>query len=268
MTSADCVVTIQPGEPPLIVLAGEVNYESAPQIGEALDKLQKKGLSCLALDCGAVDFIDSSGIGAIVHWAQRLRRMGGSLTLRAATPQLIHALQVSGFADQFGLEMPPREAPEVRRMPSAGVWQRAKLSIPLQADRDGLVRKRVTDLALAMPFTQQQIDDIRLAVGEAVSNAIRHGCPNKDSDRLDVSCVGDPEKLVITVHNPGQPFDPSAVPTPDPEDPREGGMGIFFMKVSMDEVKYSFDETGTTVTMVKYIRPNSSENDNRSNLDS
>jgi serine/threonine-protein kinase RsbW len=104
-----------------------------------------------------------------------------------------------------------------------------------------------------MPFTSDDIDDIRLAVGEAVSNAIRHGCPKNDEDRLTVRCVGDTEKLVVEIHNPGQPFDPDSIPIPDPALLREGGMGIFFMRASMDQVNYNFDETGTTVIMTKFV---------------
>ena len=127
-------------------------------------------------------------------------------------------------------------------------------SVPLKVDKDGFVRHRITELAQSMPFGRHQIDDIKLAVGEAVSNAIKYGCPNGDNDCLKVNCVGDHEKLVITIHNPGDPFDPDAVPVPNPENLQEGGMGIFFMRATMDKVEYIFDSTGTTVKLTKYIR--------------
>lgn len=262
---ANCIVTVQPSEPPLVTVIGEVNYESASSIREAFEGLRRDGATRIVMDCSSVDFIDSSGIGAIIYWAQKLRNTGGELVLRSATSQSVHALQVSGFADLLNIERIQDDGPEPVRKPfTGGLWQQVRFSIPLPADRDGLVRRRVTELAESMPFTRCQIDDIRLAVGEAVSNAIRHGCGGEESDRLNVHCIGDDEKLVIKVNYPGDKFDPSAVPIPDPCNPREGGMGIFFMRSSMDSVDYTFDETGTTLTMIKYTGARSTNNDNRS----
>ncbi|MEN6520671.1 MAG: anti-sigma factor antagonist [Armatimonadota bacterium] len=250
---ANCIVTVQPGQPPLVTLTGEVNYESTDSIKEAIEGLLHDGLTRIAMDCSSVDFIDSSGIGTIIRWAQKLRAAGGELVLRSATQQTVHALQISGFADLLNIEH-VYDSPRPERKPCvSGLWQQVKFSIPLPADKNGLIRQRVTELAESMPFSRYQIDDIRLAVGEAVSNAIRHGCNGGESDRLSVNCTGDEEKLVIRVRYPGDKFDPDAVPIPDPCNPREGGMGIYFMRASMDSVDYTFDETGTTVTMTKYI---------------
>jgi len=263
LTSEDCMVTVQSGEPPLIVVVGEVNYESAKYIKQAFEEFQCNGAARIVLDCNSVDFVDSSGIGAIVYWAQQLKKVGGELILRSATAQLVHALQISGFSDQITIESAEADFAKVLPKPYVNsLWQQARFSIPLPADRDGLIRKRVTELAESMPFTKWQVDDIRLAVGEAVSNAIRHGCRWGEHDRLNVDCIGDDEKLVIRFNYPGDKFDPNAVPVPDPNNPREGGMGIFFMRSAMDVVDYSFDETGTTVTMIKYIGTDNTNNGN------
>jgi len=239
-----------------VVVAGEVNYESAPRIVQSLRELQEKGELRIAMDCGSVDFIDSSGIGAIVHAADALRRAGGALSLRAATPQLTHALQVSGFSELLDVQAPAPEqaAVRARRGHPSRVWQQARFSVGMAADEEAVARRRVTELAEMLPFSPEQIDDIRLAVGEAVANAIRHGCAGRDG-HLTVRCAADSEKLVIRVHNPGEPFDPAAVPVPNPCSLREGGLGIFFMRTAMDSVDYSFDDTGTTVTMTKYLPP-------------
>lgn len=245
-----------------MTLTGEVNYESTGSIKEAIESLLHDGSTHIVMDCGSVDFIDSSGIGAIIRGAQKLRDAGGELVLRSATQQTVHALQISGFADLLNIEH-VNDSPEPDRKHCAGgLWQQVKFSIPLPADRNGLIRQRVTELAESMPFSRYQIDDIRLAVGEAVSNAIRHGCNGGEDDRLNVNCTGDEEKLVIKVSYPGNKFDPNTVPIPDPCNPREGGMGIFFMRASMDSVDYAFDETGTTVTMIKYIGARNTNNGN------
>ena len=266
MTSAECTVTIEPGKVPVVVVVGEVNYESAPRIRQALSQLQLEGHLSLALDCSSVDFIDSSGIGAVVHAAETLRQAGGSLRLRGAAPQLVHALQVSGFAGLLDLqkleESPLCRAAVERRAGAPGIQRQARFSVPLLTDEGGTVRKRVTEIAETMPFSREQIDDIRLAVGEAVANAVRHGRRN-EHDCLTVHCTADSDKLVVRIHNPGKPFNPDAVPLPDPYHVREGGLGIFFMRASMDSVDYSFDKAGTTVTMVKYVCAASEGDDGR-----
>lgn len=254
MATIDCSINVKQSNPPVLIVSGEVNYQSAPRIVGTFKRLYDEGSHEVALDCSAVNFIDSSGIGAIVHAAQAMRKSGGGIRLIAATAQLVHALQVSGFAGLLDMDQSVVAQPrDERKTANAGAWQQSTLSVPLTADMDGLVRKRVTELAETMPFTQEHIDDIKLAVGEAVSNAIRHGQPTEKNDRLTVRCMGDSEKIVVEIHNPGQPFDPDAVPIPNPNHLREGGMGIFFMRSTMDRVEYSFDETGTTVSLTKYI---------------
>lgn len=256
MASIGCAITVKSGNPPIIVLSGEFNYESAPKIREALRHFIHDGCLDLAIDCQAVDFIDSSGIGAIVFGAQSLRNAGGIMRLYSVTPQLMHALQISGFARFFEIDSTIDRAnvvlPECNTLTQSRHY--SSMMVPIRMDSDASVRSRVVELANCMPFNEDQIDDIRLAVGEAVSNAIRHGCKDKEQDQIFVQCMGDHEKLVLEVHNPGEPFDPNAVPIPNPCHPREGGMGIFFMRATMDLVEYNFDETGTTVRMVKYIK--------------
>jgi serine/threonine-protein kinase RsbW len=269
LAGTNCIVSIEPGSPTLIVLSGEVNYETAPQISVAFNRLREAGENHFALDCGSVDFIDSSGIGAIVHSAHMLKSVGGRVSVRGATQQFVHALQVSGFAQLLDFEASAAVFPlgPWSCGTDAHVLQQASFSIPMKADMDGLVRRRVTEMAMTMPFTRDAIDDIRLAVGEAVSNAIRHAACNLDEARLTVRCIGDEEKIIIEIHNPGQPFDPDEVPEPNPILLKEGGMGIFFMRKSMDEVDYAFDDSGTTVAMTKYLGADDSHDDRRSHVD-
>lgn len=255
MVTTDCVVHVEDGDPPVLIVAGEVNYQSAPRIGDALKHLRTNGAQSLIVDCGAVEFMDSSGIGVVVNAAQALRKAGGGLRLRAAKPQLVHALQVSGLAGLVEIDsIVPMHVGVGRRIrPDSEARHNTNMSIPLAANMDGVVRRHVSEIAEIMPFTQDQIDDIKLAVGEAVSNAIRHGEASEGNDRLTVRCMGDDKKIVIEIHNPGKSFDPNAVPIPDPNQLKEGGMGIYFMRSTMDRVEYEFDGTGTTVLLTKYI---------------
>lgn len=248
------MITVEPGESPVVWISGEVNYDSAPRIRQVFSDLMAQGHETVVLDCADVEFIDSSGIGAIVHAAQALKDAKRHLRLRAAGAQFVHALQVSGLAQMLDLSLVEPLTTERDLMAVAlSQCQRYSFSLPASCGTTTVARRRVTEFIEAMPFTTQQLDDIKLAVGEALANAVRHGCSKPDEDCLVVRCSGDSQKFVISINNPGDPFDVDAVPVPTVQRLRDGGMGIFFMRTAMDEVDYAFDQDGTTVTMTKFI---------------
>jgi len=55
------------------------------------------------LDVGAVDFVDSSGLGLLVRYAARLRNQHGKLTLCGASSKTMALLSVTRLADVFDL---------------------------------------------------------------------------------------------------------------------------------------------------------------------
>jgi len=93
---------------------------------------------------------------------------------------------------------------------------------------------------------------IRLALEEALSNAIRHGNRFDANKKITVSsCVG-AEQTAITVADEGEGFDPGAVPDPTADENLEKpcGRGIMLMRAYMDEVIYN--EAGNEVRLVKH----------------
>ena len=56
---------------------------------------------------------------------------------------------------------------------------------------------------------------IETALREALANAIVHGCRNDPSQQVEI-CVGCDQKrgMLLIVKNPGQGFDPAAIPNP------------------------------------------------------
>ncbi len=95
---------------------------------------------------------------------------------------------------------------------------------------------------------------IKLALEEAITNAIRHGSKNDRSKRLTLRYRITPDKAVISVEDEGAGFNPTAVPDPtlDENLNKPNGRGIMLMRAYMDEVTYN--ETGTEVVMVKHNR--------------
>jgi serine/threonine-protein kinase RsbW len=95
---------------------------------------------------------------------------------------------------------------------------------------------------------------IRLALEEALCNAIKHGNGMDRRKVVEVDCDIDADRAVLTVTDQGRGFDPASVPDPTADENLEKptGRGIMLMRAFMDEVR--FTERGNQVRMLKLNR--------------
>jgi serine/threonine-protein kinase RsbW len=127
-------------------------------------------------------------------------------------------------------------------------WRRQSLSslaeMPGVID-DLLERLRSAGFSLADSF------GIRLALEEAIVNAVKHGHREDPGKEVEVSYRVTDAWLVAQVRDQGPGFDPSLVPDPlDAENlDREGGRGLHLMRAYMSWVRYN--EAGNCVTMCR-----------------
>jgi serine/threonine-protein kinase RsbW len=111
-------------------------------------------------------------------------------------------------------------------------------------------RQGIAEFADACGFAKEAIADIRLAAGEALSNAVEHAKP-LGSRRMVVDCSFDGQALAIEVRDGGPGF-PAPVDRPSVEpDGRGRGFGIFLMRRLMDDV--SFGRNGSVVRLVRRL---------------
>lgn len=83
--------------------------------------------------------------------------------------------------------------------------------------------------------------EIRLAMREALNNALRHGNKMDPSKKIHFSYSCSPQKgLWVMIRDEGVGFNPDVVPDPtEPENlDRTGGRGVFLMRNLMDEVEF------------------------------
>jgi len=104
--------------------------------------------------------------------------------------------------------------------------------------------------------TEQQQNEISLAVREVVANAVFHG--NAGDARKKVSLAAEVRErgIVICVRDEGPGFDPASLPNPcDPANLLlDHGRGVFLVNASMDQVTMRrLDSCGMEVTMIKYL---------------
>ena len=121
-------------------------------------------------------------------------------------------------------------------------------SEPMQLSR---VESRILSRLEALNYGERASFAIRLAVEEAVVNAIKHGNRMDKAKNVVITYSVDNEQCVVSVEDEGEGFDPDAVPDPTADENIEqsSGRGLMLMRAYMDEVK--FNEKGNRVTMHK-----------------
>lgn len=129
---------------------------------------------------------------------------------------------------------------------------RVHLRFLSQADNVGLARLTVAALAGQASFSLPDIEEIKVAVSEAVSNAIIHGYENRPDGWVEVSMDLEASGLTIVVEDWGvgiEDVDLAREPAYS-EDPERMGLGFVFMESFMHglEVESTWGK-GTLVRM-------------------
>ena len=103
-------------------------------------------------------------------------------------------------------------------------------------------------------FCEEATFAVKLALEEALTNAIKHGNQNDPSKPVTVRFAVTDEKAVIIVRDEGPGFEPDETPDPTTPDrlPLPDGRGIMLIRAYMDEVRYR--DQGREVYIVKRRR--------------
>lgn len=131
-----------------------------------------------------------------------------------------------------------------------------ELAVPALFENLALIGEFIVSVARRAGLDDKSVFNVQLACDEACTNIIEHAYAD-ESGPIRISCVLGDDSLEIRIHDTGRPFDPAAVQKPDldaPLDRREaGGLGLYFMRSVMDDVRFEFDESGNRLTMVKHF---------------
>jgi serine/threonine-protein kinase RsbW len=129
------------------------------------------------------------------------------------------------------------------------------MEIPPSLDYLAVVRLVVaTAASLDPPLPESRLDDLRLAVTEACSNAIKAHRHDATADPVVVVCRLEPDRFQVSIRDRGPGFDPDDLSElPEPADPErlqhESGLGIPLIRVLTDEVTFEPAGDGTIVSM-------------------
>ncbi|SCJ39493.1 Serine-protein kinase rsbW [uncultured Clostridium sp.] len=125
-----------------------------------------------------------------------------------------------------------------------------KMEVTANPEYVSIIRLTVSGLANKVGFSLDDIEDIKVAVSEACTNAIKHSLDDKFLVQFTIL----ENELSIEVQDKGTGYDVESLQEPDLENPKEGGLGLFIIKTLMDEVNtVSNTDEGTTIKMTKYL---------------
>lgn len=244
----------------VVRLDGDVDLAIVPELREALAEVVDTGCDNVVLDLEHVTYVDSTGLGLIVWLDRQLAPCEGKVVLAGANGDVTRILELSGL---IGV------APTVSSRESVGdalaglehrvesdelVWAESIL-LPAQAESLAEVRTAVCDLLATVELSEPSLFDVKVAVGEALANAVRHGSPGGVDDQVRIDVAAFDDRVEIQVRDRGHGFEQAPPESAGDNLFASGGRGVLFMKALMDRVDFARDAAtgGTVVTLVKRL---------------
>jgi anti-sigma regulatory factor (Ser/Thr protein kinase) len=113
----------------------------------------------------------------------------------------------------------------------------------------GVARRTALEFARALGLSEEKLEDLGYAVGEALANAVEHGFRERTFFQIRVWRAAHEDAIVIEVQDDGSGFDPTELSDPDENAAR--GYGITIMRAMADRV--SFERNGRLVRLWKLM---------------
>lgn len=132
----------------------------------------------------------------------------------------------------------------------------AHLAVRAVSANVGLVRVAVAVFASQLEFTLDEVEEIKVAVSEAVTNAVVHAYPGQ-AGTVEVRAETDGEMLTVRVEDRGAGIEDVARARENgySSDPERLGMGFYFMEELTDELEVtSHPGRGTRVVLSRRAR--------------
>ena len=128
------------------------------------------------------------------------------------------------------------------------------VSIPSDHAEARRVQEEIETQLQARRASEQEVFSVRLALEEALVNAIKHGNQMDRTKQVHISYRFLPDRFEIRITDEGGGFDPSDVPDPTAVEnlERPCGRGLMLMRHYMTEVDYN--DRGNSVFMVKVFK--------------
>jgi anti-sigma B factor antagonist len=91
------------GDSIVVAVSGEIDLATSPTLRGRLDALVEEGRSSLVVDLRRTTFLDSTGLGVLVHALKRCRAAGGDLQLVITEPRILSLFAITGLEETFSI---------------------------------------------------------------------------------------------------------------------------------------------------------------------
>lgn len=151
------------------------------------------------------------------------------------------------FAAGFSTQL-PQPQPTPSPMADSNEFE---VEIPSETSRGHEVQERILSLLEEREFPAKDLFGVKLALEEALVNAIKHGNGLDPDKVVRVRCRVDSECVEIDIEDQGDGFDPGDVPDPTDDDnlDKPSGRGLMLMRAFMTSIEYY--GRGNRVVMLK-----------------
>lgn len=132
-----------------------------------------------------------------------------------------------------------------------------EIKIPSCSENEAVARGAIASFVLNLDPTIDQLNDIKTAISEAVTNAIVHGYQNKANGEIIIFAVQDNKEVTVKISDTGvgiddvekarQPFYTTS------ENDERSGMGFTVMETFMDSLEIISSVNGGTEIILKKV---------------
>ncbi|MBM7663128.1 serine/threonine-protein kinase RsbW [Bacillus mesophilus] len=136
-----------------------------------------------------------------------------------------------------------------------------EMKVPSKPEYVGVVRLTLSGIASRMGYSYEDIEDLKIATSEAITNAVHHAYNQDEGGEIVIGFGLFSDHLQIMVSDNGKSFDINQMKedlgpyssSTNIYEMNEGGLGLYLIDTLMDDVKINND-AGVSVFMKKYLQ--------------
>ncbi|HSG42747.1 MAG TPA: ATP-binding protein [Anaerolineales bacterium] len=136
--------------------------------------------------------------------------------------------------------------------------ERFQITRAAELESLSVFREFISDCCAKFKVPDDAVFDLKLAVDEACTNVIEHGYKGMDPGSIILSFRIESDRVLVQITDFGHVFEPASAPKPDVEaalaDRPLGGLGLYLIYQTMDNIDYESSEDGNTLTFTKFIK--------------
>jgi serine/threonine-protein kinase RsbW len=135
--------------------------------------------------------------------------------------------------------------------------QRFQITLAGEVESLQIFRDFLEDCCAKYDVPSDIVFDLKLAVDEACTNIITHGYKGMDPGSIILSFRIEEDRILVQITDFGHVFEPAEAPKPDLEaaleDREIGGLGLYIIYQTMDDIDYCSGEEGNVLTFTKCL---------------